>query len=84
MNQVTIYTTQHCPYCVSAKRLLAHKGVSAVEIDIEASPNHLAEMLLRSRRRTVPQVFVGSVHVGGFDDLKRLDQKGELEVLLSA
>ena len=84
MSQVTIYTTQHCPYCVSAKRLLAHQGVSAVEIAIEASPNALAEMLLRSRRRTVPQVFVGSVHVGGFDDLKRLDQKGELEALLSA
>lgn len=84
MSHVTIYTTQHCPYCISAKRLLAQKGVSVVEIDIEASPNRLAQMLQRSQRRTVPQIFVGEVHVGGFDDLKRLDHKGDLDALLRA
>ncbi|ELK3538307.1 glutaredoxin 3 [Pseudomonas aeruginosa] len=82
MNPVTIYTTQHCPYCVSAKHLLASKGVTPVEINVEESPEHLAEMLQRSRRRTVPQIFVGDVHVGGFDDLASLDHKGGLEALL--
>ncbi|MFJ4111981.1 glutaredoxin 3 [Pseudomonas sp. NPDC089758] len=82
MSQVTLYTTQHCPYCVSAKRLLASKGVTPREIDVEASPQHLMEMLQRSRRRTVPQIFFGELHVGGFDDLAGLDQKGGLDALL--
>ncbi|WP_144173925.1 glutaredoxin 3 [Pseudomonas sp. Kh13] len=84
MSQVTIYTTQHCPYCVSAKRLLSNKGVIPLEFDIEDSPQYLAEMLQRSRRRTVPQIFVGDVHVGGFDDLASLDRTGGLEALLGA
>ncbi len=84
MSQVTLYTTQHCPYCVSAKRLLSSKGITPVEINIEASPQYLAEMLQRSRRRSVPQIFVGDVHVGGFDDLARLDQQGGLDALLHA
>ena len=84
MSHVTIYTTQHCPYCVSAKRLLSTKGITPDEIDVEQSPRHLAEMLQRSQRRTVPQIFVGKVHVGGFDDLASLDRKGQLEALLSA
>lgn len=82
MSQVTIYTTQHCPYCVSAKRLLSSKGVTPLEINIEESPQYLAEMLQRSQRRTVPQIFVGDVHVGGFDDLTSLDHKGVLDALL--
>ena len=84
MSHVTIYTTQHCPYCVSAKRLLSSKGITPDEIDVEQSPRHLAEMMQRSQRRTVPQIFVGKVHVGGFDDLARLDRKGQLEALLHA
>lgn len=84
MSQVTIYTTRHCPYCVSAKRLLASKGVTPLEINVEESPQSLAEMLQRSRRRTVPQIFVGEVHVGGFDDLASLDHKGGLDALLHA
>lgn len=84
MSQVTIYTTQHCPYCVSAKRLLASKGVTPLEINVEESPQSLAEMLQRSQRRTVPQIFVGDVHVGGFDDLASLDHKGGLDALLHA
>ncbi|UCM31841.1 hypothetical protein LE197_06200 [Pseudomonas sp. PS1(2021)] len=59
MSQVTIYTTRHCPYCVSAKRLLSSKGVAPLEIDVEQSPEALAEMMQRSGRRTVPQIFVG-------------------------
>ncbi|PYC21868.1 glutaredoxin 3 [Pseudomonas alcaligenes] len=84
MSQVTIYTTRHCPYCVSAKRLLASKGVTPLEINVEESPQSLAEMLQRSQRRTVPQIFVGEVHVGGFDDLASLDHKGGLDALLHA
>jgi glutaredoxin 3 len=82
MNTVTVYTTQQCPYCLSAKRLLANKGVVTVEIDVEASPQRLAEMMQRSQRRTVPQIFIGDVHVGGFDDLAGLERRGELDLLL--
>ncbi|MHC5351209.1 glutaredoxin 3 [Pseudomonas sp. A46] len=82
MSQVTIYTTQRCPYCVSAKRLLSSKGVTPYEINVEESPQHLAEMMQRSQRRTVPQIFIGEVHVGGFDDLASLDHKGGLDALL--
>ncbi|MFI7836142.1 MULTISPECIES: glutaredoxin 3 [Pseudomonas] len=84
MSQVTIYTTHHCPYCVSAKRLLSNKGINPLEINIEESPQHLAEMLQRARRRSVPQIFVGDVHVGGFDDLACLDHQGRLDALLHA
>lgn len=84
MSQVTVYTTQHCPYCLSAKSLLARKGVTAIEVDVETSPQRLAEMLQRSQRRTVPQIFIGDRHVGGFDDLANLDRKGELDALLQA
>lgn len=82
MSQVTIYTSQHCPYCMSAKRLLASKGVAPLEIHVDESPQHLAEMLQRSQRRTVPQIFIGDVHVGGFDDLVSLDHQGGLDKLL--
>lgn len=84
MSQVTVYTTQHCPYCLSAKSLLARKGVTAIEVDVETSPQRLAKMLQRSQRRTVPQIFIGDRHVGGFDDLASLDRKGELDALLQA
>ena len=84
MSQVTIYTTRHCPYCVSAKRLLSSKGVAPVEIDVEQSAASLAEMMQRSGRRTVPQIFVNDMHVGGFDDLARLNDKGSLDALLYA
>lgn len=82
MNPVTLYTTQDCSYCESAKRLLASKGVTPVEINVEDSPEHLAEMLQRSRRRTVPQIFVGGLHIGGFDDLASLNHTGGFDVLL--
>ncbi|WP_312668872.1 glutaredoxin 3 [Stutzerimonas nitrititolerans] len=84
MSQVTVYTTQHCPYCLNAKSLLSRKGVSATEIDVEASPQRLAEMMQRAQRRTVPQIFIGDMHVGGFDDLVSLDRKGELDALIQA
>jgi len=84
MSQVTIYTTRHCLYCVSAKRLLSSKGIAPVEIDVEQPAAALAEMMQRSGRRTVPQIFVNDMHVGGFDDLARLNDKGSLDALLYA
>ncbi|AXO62500.1 glutaredoxin 3 [Ectopseudomonas oleovorans] len=84
MQAVTLYTTGHCPYCVNAKTLLTRKGVTYEEIDVGSSPQRLAEMLQRSNRRSVPQIFIGEHHVGGFDDLAALDRGGELDALLQA
>ncbi|WP_457980732.1 glutaredoxin 3 [Ectopseudomonas composti] len=84
MQAVTLYTTGHCPYCVNAKELLTRKGVTFEEIDVGSSPQRLAEMLQRSNRRSVPQIFIGKQHVGGFDDLAALERGGDLEALLYA
>lgn len=83
MPDVTLYTTSTCPYCRNAKALLAGKGVTPREINIEASPELIREMMARSGRRTVPQIFIGEHHVGGFDDLAALDRAGELTPLLT-
>ena len=83
MNPVTMYTTSHCPYCRNAKALLARKGVAATEIDIESNPHLLLEMMGRTGRHTVPQIFIGDRHVGGFDDLAALERQGELTALLA-
>lgn len=82
MQAVTLYTTGHCPYCVNAKTLLTRKGVTYEEIDVSSSPQRLAEMLQRSNRRSVPQIFIGERHVGGFDDLAALERGGKLDALL--
>lgn len=84
MQVVTLYTTGHCPYCVNAKALLTRKGVAYEEIDVGSSPQRLAEMLQRSKRRSVPQIFIGEQHVGGFDDLAALERGGKLDALLQA
>ena len=84
MQAVTLYTTGHCPYCVNAKTLLTRKGATFEEIDVGSSPQRLAEMLQRSNRRSVPQIFIGEHHVGGFDDLAALERGGELDALLHA
>ncbi|MGE8360401.1 glutaredoxin 3 [Pseudomonas sp.] len=83
MSEVTLYTTSTCPYCRNAKALLASKGVEPREINVESSPELIREMMARSGRRTVPQVFIGERHVGGFDDLAALDRAGELTPLLT-
>jgi glutaredoxin 3 len=84
MTSVTIYTTQFCGYCHSAKRLLAQKGVEFTEIDVSYDPAERRAMVQRSGGgRTVPQIFIGDRHVGGCDDLYRLDAKGELDGLLA-
>lgn len=82
MQTVTLYTTGHCPYCVNAKTLLTRKDVTYEEIDVGSSPQRLAEMLQRSNRRSVPQIFIGERHVGGFDDLAALERGGKLDALL--
>ena len=83
MAEVTIYSTQVCPYCVKAKQLLSSKGVDYNEIDISQDPALVEEAQTRSGgRRTVPQIFIGDYHVGGCDDLFALDAAGELDALL--
>jgi glutaredoxin 3 len=84
MKPVEIYTTQICPYCASAKRLLSRKGVAFVEIDVGRDPALRAAMVDRAGGlRTVPQIFIGGRHVGGSDDLHALDHAGKLDPLLA-
>ena len=77
-----MYTTNWCPYCARARQLLEQKGVAIEEIDVDARPEAREEMMSRSGRRTVPQIFVGGTHVGGCDDLLDLDARGGLDELL--
>lgn len=83
MKAVQLYGTQHCPYCVMARRLLAQKGVRYEDIRIDEVPSRRAEMEQRSRRYTVPQIFIGEQHVGGCDDLYMLERSGQLDALLA-
>ena len=78
--KVVMYATGWCPYCARARQLLAGKGVAFEEIDVEATGRE--EMIRRSGRRTVPQIFIGDTHVGGSDDLHALDAAGKLDTLL--
>lgn len=83
MNQITIYSKQTCPYCDMAKRLLTEKGVKSFnEIRIDLDPTQRDLMIERTKRMTVPQIFIGDVHVGGFDDLAKLNREGKLDELL--
>lgn len=79
---ITIYTTPTCPYCTAAKSLLGNKQAGFTEIDVSMQPELREEMMRRSGRRTVPQIFIGTTHVGGYDDLAALDSAGRLDVLL--
>jgi glutaredoxin 3 len=84
MKPVEIYTTRTCPYCMMAKRLLTRKGVAFSEIDVGSNAELRATMMQRAGgRRTVPQIFIGGVHVGGSDDLHDLDDAGKLDPLLA-
>lgn len=83
MNQVLMYTTELCPYCVAAKQYLARKGVEVEEIRVDLDPARRTEMMARTQRRTVPQIFIGSTHVGGYDDLVAQDRQGGLDPLLA-
>jgi glutaredoxin 3 len=85
MAQITIYTTRLCPYCFAAKRLLAEKGAAFEEIDVTFDAQTRRAMAERAGgRRSVPQIFIGEVHVGGCDDLHDLNESGGLDPLLQA
>ena len=79
---VTIYVSDWCPYCQRAKSLLMQKNVTFSEINVEEDEKSREEMIARSNRRTVPQIFIGEKHVGGCDDLMALDRSGELDRLI--
>lgn len=84
MAQVEIYTTQTCPYCIRAKRLLIAKGVAFQEYDVSSDPDLRAAMTARAHGgRTVPQIFINGEYVGGCDDLYSLDGAGELDSMLA-
>ena len=80
---IEIYTTPICPYCIRAKRLLDAKGAGYTEIDVMSDPGRRSEMMQRSGRRTVPQIFIGAEHVGGSDELYALEQAGRLDAMLA-
>lgn len=85
MATVTMYTSAVCPYCMNAERLLASKGVTDIhKIRIDLQPELREEMMQKTGRRTVPQIYIDSHHVGGFDDLRALDLAGGLDPLLAA
>ena len=82
--RVLMYTTAVCPYCIRAKQLLKARGVSEIEeVRIDLDPERRDEMMQKTQRRTVPQIYIGDTHVGGCDDLVALDAAGELKALLS-
>ena len=82
--RVTMYTASYCGYCVRAERLLAARGVDdIVKIHVDEEPDERMAMMKRTGRRTVPQIYIGERHVGGYDDLAALDRAGELAPLLS-
>ncbi len=84
MPPVLMYSTAVCPYCVRAENLLRARGVTEIEkIRVDLDPQRRAEMMERTSRRTVPQIFIGDYHVGGCDDLIALDQAGKLVPMLS-
>ena len=85
MARILMYSTRVCPYCIRAEQLLAKKGIVANQIEkirVDDHPEQREEMIRITGRRTVPQIFIGERHVGGFDDLAELDAAGELDPLL--
>ena len=85
MPPITMYTTAVCPYCIAAERLLRARGVSDIDkVRVDLDPERRQEMMVRSGRRTVPQIWIGERHIGGFDDLAELDHAGGLRELLAA
>ena len=81
---VLMYRTEHCPYCHRSEALLRARGVTEIEtIRIDVDPARREEMIERTGRRTVPQIFIGTTPVGGFDDLSALDREGRLNALLA-
>ena len=84
MVKVIMYATAYCPYCIMAERLLRARGVTEIEkIRVDLEPAKRAEMMEKTGRRTVPQIYIGDTHVGGYDDLAKLDRKDGLVKLLT-
>ena len=83
MKAVEIYLTQTCPYCIDAKGLLKKKGVAFREIDVGANPALRGKMTQITGRTSVPQIFIGTTHIGGCDDLHALDRQGKLDAMLA-
>ena len=81
--EITVYSRATCRFCVTAKQLLAAKGVQWTEVSLDEDPARRAEMVERSGRTSVPQIFIGDFHVGGCDDLQALDEEGALDRLLA-
>jgi glutaredoxin 3 len=84
MAKVLMYLTASCPFCQSADRLLQQKGVAVEKIRVDLEPARRAEMIQKSGRRTVPQIWINGLHIGGCDDLYELERAGELDPLLKA
>jgi glutaredoxin 3 len=84
MAKVLMYLTASCPFCQSADRLLQQKGIAVEKIRVDLEPARRAEMIQKSGRRTVPQIWINGLHVGGCDDLYALERAGELDPLLKA
>lgn len=81
--RVLMYSTGVCPYCIMAERLLTAKGVDLIEkIRVDLEPQQRVDMMQKTGRRTVPQIYIGDTHVGGFDDLNALERDGKLDALL--
>ena len=84
MAKITMYSTGVCPFCQMAERLLKAKGVAAIEkVRVDLEPARRVEMMEKTGRRTVPQIYIGETHVGGYDDLAALDRAGKLDGLLA-
>ena len=84
MSKIDVYTTRYCPYCISAKALLNRKNVQFTEIDVSGDPAGRSAMIERANgRMTVPQIFIGEIHVGGSDELHELERAGKLDALLT-
>jgi len=85
MAKVLMYSTAVCPYCVRAEQLLTRKGVTEIEkVRVDLDPARREEMMQKTGRRTVPQIYIGETHVGGCDDLYELEHQGKLDSLLAA
>ncbi len=80
---VTMYSTRFCPYCMAARRLLAAKGVAYEDIGVDGNPDLRRKMTEKAGQRTVPQIWIGERHIGGFTDLAALDERGELDQMLA-
>ncbi|MBU3059210.1 glutaredoxin 3 [Pseudomonas indica] len=83
MSKIVIYTTAWCPYCIRAKQLLNHKGVSFEEISVDGKPDLRAEMARKAGRTSVPQIWINGAHIGGCDDLYALERAGKLDARLA-